>query len=50
MATVEKSIAGARGDHKIDVYVEGDYMGISFAWSSNANIGKRTFPRRRSPR
>lgn len=31
-AKVEELVAGARGAHKIDVYVEGNFMGISFTW------------------
>ena len=31
-ATVEKTVEGVRGKHNLDVYVEGDYMGISFVW------------------
>jgi hypothetical protein len=29
---IEHKVSGARGVHKIDVYVEGAYMGIGFKW------------------
>ena len=31
-ATVEHTAKGARGEHDIDVFVEGSYMGIEFKW------------------
>ena len=29
---VEKSVEGLRGAHNVDVYVQGDYLGIPFTW------------------
>ncbi|RWO19072.1 restriction endonuclease [Mesorhizobium sp.] len=31
-AIVEKEITGARSNHDVDVYVQGDHLGISFVW------------------
>lgn len=44
-ATVEKVVTGARGVHKIDVYVEGDFKGIVFAWVVECKYWKKNVPK-----
>jgi len=44
-ATIEKAVTGARGVHKIDVYVEGDYMGIAFTWVVECKNWKTNIPK-----
>jgi predicted Mrr-cat superfamily restriction endonuclease len=44
-ATVEKELHGARGVHKVDVYVTGDYMGIVFTWIVECKHWRSNIPK-----
>jgi len=44
-ADVEKEIAGARAKHKVDVYVEGNYVGISFIWIVECKAWRSNVPK-----
>lgn len=44
-ATVEKVVTGARGIHNLDVHVEGDFLGISFAWVVECKSWKTNVPK-----
>ena len=44
-ATVEKTVTGARGVHRIDVYVEGVSLGISFVWAVECKNWKTNVPK-----
>jgi len=44
-ATVEKPIQGVRGKHKVDVHVEGNYLGISFVWIVECKIWYSNVPK-----
>lgn len=45
VAKVEHKVEGARGIHKIDVYVEGTYHGIKFKWVVECKAWKSNVPK-----
>lgn len=44
-ATVEHEVEGARGKHKIDVFVRGSYLGIDFKWIVECKAWKTNIPK-----
>lgn len=44
-AAIEHEVSGARGVHRIDVYVEGAYMGIGFRWVVECKSWKTNVPK-----
>lgn len=44
-ATVERTVEGARGKHKVDVHVEGNYLGISFVWIVECKAWRSNVPK-----
>ena len=47
-ATVECHVEGVRGEHDVDVYVEGDLHGINFKWVVECKAWKSNIPKEKA--
>ena len=47
-AEIEKTIAGVRGNHNIDVWVTGEVYGISLKWAVECKLWKTNIPKEKA--